>query len=1127
VNELEAAQRRALIDRLLADEGIANALPAGPAPRPIPGSSAPLSFAQQRLWFLEQFEPGSAAYNVPGALRLSGPLEGAALRQALERLTDRHEVLRTVFSGTADGPVQSPLSSLPPEWNEEDWAGRPVEAKTAELAVRLADEACRPFDLVRGPLLRARLIRLDPETHVLALTLHHIVADQWSLALLAAEMAAYYREAAGGAPAGLAPLPLQYADFSGWQRKWAEGEACRRQVESWRQGLAGLTPVEYPADFPRPAQSEPRAEVGRFAIAPADRAALEALAAAEGATPFMALLAVFMVQLHRASGARDVAAGTPVTGRARPETAPLIGFFTNTLVIRAAVRGEPTFREWLREIRRTCLAAFAEQDAPFELLVEALQPPRELDRNPWFDAMFVVQEARPVPSLPGVRAEYLPTAVAGAKFDLTLTLSPAEDGGWEGAWDYRAALFAPDTVARMGSHFQNLARAAALTPDRSLLDLEILNPAERTQVLRGFNATQRPYAGSPLVQARFEEWVERRPGAAAIADDREILTYAELEARSNRLARRLQRLGVGPDVIVGLCLDRTVDLAVGVLGVLKAGGCYLPLDPAYPRDRVEFMMADAGSPVLVCHAETRGQLTPAAGATVLDLDLDSASLARESAARPPCAALGGHLLYLIYTSGSTGRPKGIALSHGALGNLIRWHLETLPGGVKGLLFASLSFDASFHEMFAVLGSGGELYVASEKVRHDPAALAECVARERIVKVVLPVVMMQQIAADTADPSGTFPALREVVTTGEALVITPAIIEFFRRMPGCVFHNHYGPSETHVVTAYTFSGPPDRLRPPPPIGVPVANTQIRILDRRGHPAAIGVPGELFIGGANLGRAYHGRPELTADKFVPDPYAETPGARLYRTGDLARWLPSGDVEFLGRLDDQVKIRGFRVEPGEVETLLSKHPGIAGAAVAVRERAPGDRMLVGYFVRCAGAGFDIAELRAFLGGLLPDYMVPSAYVELDALPLTPSGKVERRSLPAPAAHRLVRDAAYVAPVTEAERLTAEIWSDLLQVPRVGLDDHFFHLGGHSLLAARLVARIRARTTLELPLRAVFAQPTLRGCVAAMASAAGGTDVLETVALTVREAEMEDGAETVLRKSPPPPKVPAPLCE
>jgi len=1098
------AERRALIDLLLAEEGLAT--PSAPGPRPRPAGSGPalLSFAQQRLWFLEQFDPGGAAYNVPGALQLTGKLDAGALRRALERLTCRHEVLHTVFASTPEGPMQRPEAAAVPGWSKENWSPRSAHQKEIALPVRLAVEGAKPFNLARGPLLRAVLIQLEPEEHVLALTLHHIVADQWSLGLLAAELAAFYREETGLGAHGLPPLPVQYADFAVWQRAWGASSDCQAHIEWWRARLAGLATLELPTDYPRPAKLSAEIATHRFALPAAARVALEAVAQEEGATLFMALLAVFMAQLHRYTGRRDLAVGTPVTGRSRAETAPLIGFFTNTLVMRAAVEGEPTFRDWLRTVRAACIDAYGHQDAPFELLVEALQPPRELDRNPWFDAMFVLQERRPIPALVGVSARYLDTEVPAAKFDLTLTALETSGSALECWLEYRPALFSAETAARMAEHFGNLAAAAALAPDRLLLDLAMLGAGERQRVLRTFNATARDYAGEPLVHRLVEAQAARLPHALAVTDGAERLTYAELEARANRLARRLQRLGAGPDAIVGLCLDRTVDLTVGVLAVLKAGACYLPLDPGYPADRLAYMLADAGARILVTHAETRGLLTAPPGATTLDLDAED--LAAELPTRPRCDAAGGHLLYIIYTSGSTGRPKGVTLSHAALHNLICWHLETMLVGVRGLLFASLSFDASFHEMFAVLGSGGELHVATEAIRRDTGQLVAYLEREGIEKIILPVVVMQQIAADHLDRTPALSALREITTTGEALVITPPMIEFFQRMPQCVLHNHYGPSETHVVTAYTFARPPDRLRPPPPIGRPVANTQIYLLDRRGNPVGEGIPGELFIGGANLGRNYHGRPDLTAERFVPDPFAAIPGSRLYATGDLARWLPRGDMEFLGRLDEQVKIRGFRVEPGEVETLLVKHSAIAAAAVVMRERSPGEKILVGYFVRRPGIAVEIASLRAFLGGQLPDYMVPSAFIELPALPLTPSGKVERRALPAPEAGLLARDAAFVPPATEAEKVVAEVWCELLAAPRVGLDDNFFHLGGHSLLAARLVARLRARTTLELPLRALFEQPTLRGCVSALAVVAGGREVLEEVSVTVREAEAMD---------------------
>mgnify|MGYP001599810757 CR=1 FL=1 len=1106
-----ATDRQALLDLLLAEEGLAAPTDDALLPRANPAAPAPLSFAQQRLWFLDQLEPDSAAYNVPGALRLTGALHAAALDRSFAVLCARHEVLRTTFAASGDRPMQQVAPSAAPGWATEDLVVLEPAARDAALRGRIAAESARPFDLARGPLLRATLLRLAADEHVLLVTMHHIVSDQWSLGLLAMELAALYRAETTGAPPALAPLAVQYADFAAWQRRWGEGEACRAQIEFWRAQLTGVASLELQTDFPRPPQPTSRGGTVAFQIPAAARTTLETVAQAEGATLFIALLAVFQTLLHRYTGQADLAVGSPVTGRARPETAPLIGFFTNTLVLRSTVAGEPAFRAWLRTVRETCLAAYAHQDVPFELLAEALQPARELNRNPFFDVMFVHQTALPALELPGVRAEFMPTEIPEAKFDLTLTVRDAAGGGLDGWIEYRADLFAPATMARMAGHFSRLVASAGATPDAALLDLPMLADGERRQVLRDFNATACAFAGAgePLLHRFIEAAVDRDPTKLALVDAAERITYAELESRANRLAHRLQKLGVGPDVVVGLYLGRTLDMIVGVLGVMKAGGCYLPLDPAYPADRVAFMLEDSHAPVLITHTETRSRPELPPGVVELDLDRAAAELAAEPRTRPASAVTGAHLAYIIYTSGSTGRPKGTTLGHAAMCNLIRWHHATLLTGARGLFFASLSFDVSFHDIFAVLGSGGELHIATEEMRADTAALVDYLQAAQIEKIVLPVVVFQQIAADYGNRLELFASLREITTTGEALILTPPILELCRRLPHCVLHNHYGPSETHVVTAYTFDGPPARLSPPPPIGRPIANTQIYLLDARLNPVPVGVPGELYIGGANLGRDYHRRSELTAERFVPNPFATEPGDRLYRAGDRARWLPDGNIEFFGRLDDQVKIRGFRVELGEVETLLVQHPAVAGAAVVLRERAPGDKCLAGFFTLLPGATVTVAELRAFLGARLPDYMVPAVFVELPVLPLTPSGKIARRSLPALDASQFARDAAHVPPASEGEKLVAEIWAALLGVPRVGRDDNFFHLGGHSLLATRVVARLRARTTLQVPLRALFEHPTLAGFATAVAEVAGGPALLDEVARTVRAVEAMSDAE------------------
>jgi amino acid adenylation domain-containing protein len=1098
------ADRKALLELLLAEEGLTTDAGLALTPRVDPAAPGPLSFAQQRLWFLDQFEPGGSAYNVPGALRLSGALDAVALRRAFLGLGERQEVLRTVFVAEGDAPVATLVPGLTPAWREVDLSHLPAGERATALQAAIRAEAAGIFDLVRGPLLRSVLVRLAADEYALVVTMHHIVSDQWSLGLLASELAAGYRAERGLGAAPLRPA-VQYADFAAWQRAWSATPACAAQIDYWRKQLAGTTALELPTTGPRPARTTAAGGNVAFVLPAEVRVALERLAQAEGATLFMALLAVFKVLLHRYTEQRDLAVGTPVTGRSRPETAPLIGFFTNTLVLRTAVEGEPRFRDWLRAVRATCLEAYVHQDAPFELLVETLQPARELNRNPYFDVMFVLQTELPSLELPDVTASFLPTEIPEAKFDLTLTVRAVAGGGLEGWIEFRTDLFDVAAMTRLAAHYQNLVTAAAATPDAVVLDLPMMDTAERRQVMETFNATdvEYPRTGEPLLHALVEAHVDRTPDAPALADASERITYAEMERRANRLAHRLRELGVRPDVIVGLSLGRTLDMVIGVLGVLKAGGAYLPLDPSYPADRVAYMLDDARAPVLVTHAETRGLLPVPPGVKELDLDREAELLAALPATRSVTGVVGDNLLYTIYTSGSTGRPKGTTLPHAAMYNLLRWHHATLLNGARGLLFASLSFDVSFHDIFAVLGSGGELHIATEVHRGDVAALVDYLERERIQKIILPVVVFQQIAADYGDRPQRFSAMREIMTTGEALILTPAILDFCAKLSWCALHNHYGPAETHVVTAYSFDGSPKRLNPPPPIGRPVANTQIYILDARFNPVPVGIGGELYIGGANLGRDYHRRPELTAQKFIPNPFARTPGERLYRTGDRSRWLPDGNLEFFGRLDDQVKIRGFRVELGEVETTLIKHPRVAGAAVAVRERAPGDKCLAAFFVRAPGGDVTPAELRAHVMSLVPDYMVPAVFVPIDALPLTPSGKIHRASLPAVDARNFENAAAFVPPRGEAEVFMAEVWSGLLGAVRVGREDNFFHLGGHSLLATRVVSRLRTRTTLEFPLRLLFEHPTLAGFTDALALVAGGSAMLDEIVRTVRAVE------------------------
>jgi len=1041
--------------------------PLVPVPRTGP---LPLSFAQQRLWFIDQLEPGSPLYNIPLALRVEGPLHAEVLRLGLEEIVRRHEALRTVFAAPEGAPVQVIRPPEPFELPLVDLSGLPQRDRAA---LRLAgEEALRPFDLARGPLFRGALFRLAEAEHLVALTLHHIAGDGWSMGILVREVTTLYAAFAEGRPSPLPELPVQYADFAAWQGSRLHGEVLEGEISYWRLQLAGLPPrLELPTDRPRPAMQSFHGAARPVRLPAGLIRQVETLSRREGATLFMVLLAAFQALLARLSGQKDLAVGTPVAGRNRVEIEGLIGFFVNTLVLRGDLTGEPTFRELLGRTRETELAAHAHQDVPFERLVQDLTPERSLSHTPLFQVMLVLQNA-PLESLklPDLRLRPAGVAPTTAKFDLTLTLEEHE-GGLIGTVEHASDLFDHATIDRWIGHFERLLAAATGAPDRPVLELPLLGEAERGQILAEWNDTEVATAGRICVHELFERQARRTPEAIAVVFGEEELTYAELAAQAGRLGRRLRRLGVGPDVLVGLMVERSLDMIVGTLGILQAGGAYVPLDPGYPEQRLAFMLEDTRSPVLLTQAALRDRV-PAGRAQIVLLDGDDRTADVEGAEPPAVDSPVESLAYVIFTSGSTGRPKGVALAHRPLRNLIDWHLETLLGGVPTLQLASLSFDASFHEMFACWGSGGTLVVVPEELRRDMPALARLLVERRIEKAIFPVVVLQQLAEIFAGQE-ELPPLREITTTGERLQTSRAMAALLRRLPGCAFHNHYGPSETHVATAYTLSSDPEEWAVYPSVGRPIWSSWTYVLEPGLVPAPVGVPGDLYIGGACLARGYLGRPDLTAQRFVPDPFGSEPGGRLYRTGDKVRLSIQGELEYMGRFDDQVKIRGFRIEPGEIEEALLALPGVHEAVVLAQEdRAAtnsGARRLVAYVV-----GDSTPEaLRRSLRERLPDYMVPSAFLLLSELPLTPNGKVDRRALPAPEAGR--PEESYLAPRTPIEEVLAGIWAELLGLEKVGAADHFFDLGGHSLLATRVMSRLRGAFGVEMPLRELFEAPVL----------------------------------------------------
>ncbi|HEX6912045.1 MAG TPA: amino acid adenylation domain-containing protein, partial [Longimicrobium sp.] len=992
----------------------------------------PLSFAQERLWFLSRLEPESAFYNIPAALRLRGTLDTPALERALGETVRRHEVLRTVFRDGGGGTVQVVVPFAGLALPVEDLSALPADAREAEAERRAALDAARPFDLAAGPVFRARLLRLGEDDHVLLLCMHHVAADEWSLRVFFRELGALYAAFRDGVRLALPEPAVQYADFAAWQRAHLRGPLLDGQLAWWTERLAGAPALlELPTDHPRPAVQSYRGARESVQLPAALLARLEALARAEGATLYMVLLAAFKVLLGRWAGSDDVVVGSPVAGHVRREVEELVGFFVTTLVLRTDLSGDPAFREVLRRVRETTLGAWEHQDVPLERVVEALQPERSLSHAPVFQVLFVQSAGWEEETLPGVDARLLEPPVGTSKFDLTLTVG-ARAGGLHAALEYSTDLFAPGTAARMLGHLERVLEQVAADADLPLSRLELLGADELRLVTQTWNATEAP-APAACVHHLVEAQAARTPRATAVVHGGAALTYAALNERANRLAHHLVRLGVGPEVPVGICLERGTEMIVAVLAVLKAGGAYVPLDPGYPAQRLALMAASSAAPVLLTQQALRGVL-PAEGVRVVCVDADGALLARERADNPAVALAPANLAYVLYTSGSTGTPKGVAMPHEALANLVAWHLAEEGGAAPRttLQFASLSFDVSFQEIAVTLASGGTLVLVDDALRRDPDQLLGYLARHGVERLFLPFVALQSLA-EAAFPRPPALALREVITAGEQLVSTPPVAALVESSPGCRLVNHYGPTETHVATAHVLPAESGAWSPLPPIGAPVANTRTYVLDASLRPAPLGVPGELYIGGIQLARGYLRRPALTAERFVPDPVAGG-GTRMYRTGDRARWLADGQLEYLGRADQQVKIRGFRVEPGEVEALLRQHARVADCAVVAREDAPGSRRLAAYVVGDA----DAAELRAHLRRGVPEYMVPAAFVPLDRLPLTPSGKLDRRALPAPEPGGA--GDGYVAPRNGEEAAVAEIWAELLGVERVGIRDSFF---------------------------------------------------------------------------------------
>ncbi|MCH9647814.1 MAG: amino acid adenylation domain-containing protein, partial [Deltaproteobacteria bacterium] len=1043
-----------------------------------------LSFAQQRLWFIDQFEPASAAYNIPGTLRLKGDLSLAVVTQAIAGIVERHEALRTTFTTVDRAPVQVISPEAKPSVPVVDLSGMPAESREAVASALVARESETPFDLAEGPLFRGRLLRLSAQEHLLTTTMHHIVSDAWSVGVLAQELTAFYGALVEGREPDLPDLPVQYADFARWQREWLSGEALEAQLSYWRGQLSDAPrSLDLPTDRPRPSAVDFSGGRSGLQLSESLTAALGQLSKFHGVTPFMTLLAAYATLLHRYSGQRDLVIGSPIAGRNREEIEPLIGFFVNAIALRVEISSETTFADLLATSRRVTLEAADHQDLPFERLVEELNPDRDASRQALFQVVLAVQETIRKPrDLGGLEVSLEEVPLDIAKFDLTL--STLEVGGsLRLDLNFSRALFDSSTAERFLGHLERLLEGAVEAPRSNVSQLPLLASAERRQLLewsqRNPVSTSAEEVSGAGIHHLFEAWAVRTPEAPALSFEDLRISYRELDQRATSLALELQRRGVGAEVPVGLCVERSMEMVVGLLGILKAGGVYVPLDPAYPAERLRFILEDAGIDFLVTE-EKLIPLLPETSATILDLasrDLEDAPEPLPKGVLPEIHPQ--QLAYVIYTSGSTGQPKGVGVTHG---NVRRLMAATEPWFDFGpddvwTLFHSYAFDFSVWELWGALAYGGRLVVVPYWTSRSPEAFAALLAREEVTVLNQTPSAFRQLMGEPA--AQALSSLSTVVFGGEALepaVLEPWLSVYGDEKPRLI--NMYGITETTVHVTYrpiTSADLGEGQRSP--VGTAIPDLSLQLGDGHSNWVPVGVPGELLVGGAGLARGYLGRPGLTAERFIPDAWGGEAGARLYRSGDLGRRRSSGEVDYLGRLDQQVKIRGFRIELGEIEAALVGLPSVSSAAVLAREDSPGDQRLVAYLVAAEESPPAASELRELLEERLPSYMVPAAFLWLEELPLTAHGKLDRRALPRPEEAQSDRAEAgeYQAPGTQVEEVLAGLWAELLGLERVGVQEDFFDLGGHSLLATQVVSAIRDLLGVEIPLRLLFEDTTV----------------------------------------------------
>jgi aspartate racemase len=1025
---------------------------------------------------LNQLDPESSAYNESNLFRISGPLNINALTQALNAIIARHEALRTTIGNVDGTPSQQIATNRELEVPVIDLRSWPKDSREIEAQRLITESVRRPFDLSRDLMVRVLLVRLAEEQHIFLVAKHHIASDGWSSRIFRRELAMLYEAFSKGETPILPELPIQYADYAVWQRDWLQGDNLEAQLSYWRKQLADVPLLKLPTDRPRPTVQSHGGATHSFDLSEDLSNRLKTLSRQENATLFMTLLAAFQTLLYRYTGQDDISVGTPIAGRTRPETEGLIGFFVNTLVMRTELSGNPTFRELLTRVRKVALEAYDNQDIPFEKLVQELNPDRSLSHTPLFQVMFAYQNLpQRVIQIPGLAVTPVNLEKQVTKFDMYLRLQDDEQGGLAGSIEYNTDIYNPAMIVRMAVHLEILLEGIVDDPEQRISSLPLLPRAEKHQLLLEWNATRTERLSDKNIGLLFDEQARKTPDAVAVVFKNQLLTYRELNTKANQLAHYLKKLGAGPDVLVGISVERSLDMIVGLLGILKAGGAYVPLDPSYPNERIAFMLQDSQVSLLLTQEHLLDHL-PHDGTQIICLDRDWHEISSESESDPNIRISADDLAYVIYTSGSTGKPKGVAIPHwGIIRLLFRVDYVKLNGEQIFLQLAPLSFDASTFEIWGALLHGAKCVLYPGSVP-TPTQLAEFLHKHGINTLWLTAALYNAVIEEA--PQALL-GVNQLLIGGEALSVTH-VMRGLALLPNTQIINGYGPTESTTFTC-CYPIPRDLIDQPVtsiPIGRPIGNTQVYILDQHRNPVPFGVTGELYIGGDGLARGYLNRRELTAEKFIANPFCNEAGSRLYRTGDLARYLADGNIEFLGRDDDQVKIRGYRIEPGEVNAVLNAHSGVKASHVLALRQRSGDVGLTAYYVEdnTAGNPPTAGELRGFLAERLPNYMIPVSFVSVPKIPLTPNGKVDHQALLDSQCQETQNRHEYVAPRDETETILCKLWGEILKLDRVGIDDDFFAIGGHSLLAAKLFSRVDEYFGRSLPLGVLFAAPTVR---------------------------------------------------